>query len=78
MGLFFVSEVSNEGFSVDNVEGGDIEEMLGVEDVFGFEDFSGDRDGGVDGVRDDEDEGFGGDFSSNFDKIFDDIGIDIE
>lgn len=78
LGLLLASEASNEGLSADNVEGGDTEETLGVEDVLGLEDLSGDRDGGVDGVRDDEDEGLGGDLSSNLDKTLDDTGIDIE
>lgn len=74
----FVDDFSNEGFGVDDVEGGDIKEVLGVEDIFGFEDFGGDGDGRVDGVGDDKDESFGGDFGGNFDEVFDDISVDVE
>ena len=48
-----------EGLGAHDVERGDAHEALGVEDALVLERLGGDGDGAVDGVRDDEDEGFG-------------------
>jgi hypothetical protein len=71
-------DLSDEGFSTDDIEGGNTEEALGVEDSLGLEDLGGDGDGRVDRVRDDQNVGFGGDFSNDFDEAFDDTGVDVE
>lgn len=47
----------DEAGSTDNIKGGDTEKTLGVIDTVLLENLSEDRDGGVDGVRDDEEVG---------------------
>lgn len=70
--------LGNEGLGTDDIEGGDTEEALRVEDTLGLENLGGDGDGGVDGVGDDEDESLGSNLGSNLDETLDDTGIDVE
>ena len=78
LGVALASNLGNEGLGTDNVEGGDTEELLGVEDTLGLEDLGGDGDSRVDRVGDDEDEGVGGDLSGDLDQALDDTGVDVE
>jgi hypothetical protein len=78
VGLRFTSDASNKGLSTDDVEGSDTKQLLGVEDLLGLEDLCRDGHGRVDGVRDDEDEGVGGDLGSNLDQALDDTSVDLE
>lgn len=78
LGVSPASDLGNEGLGTDDVEGGDTKETLGVEDALGLEDLSSDRDGRVDGVGDDEDEGLGGDLGGNLDETLHNASIDVE
>lgn len=78
LGVALASDLGNEGLGTDNVEGGDTEEALGVEDALGLEDLGGDGDSRIDRVRDDEDEGVGGDLSGDLNQTLDDAGVDVE
>lgn len=73
-----ISDFLDESFGMDNIESGDIEEFFGVEFVSFFENFSGDWNGVVDGVGDDEDEGVWVVLDDVFDEVFDDVGVDFE
>lgn len=77
-GVLGAGDLGDEGLGADDVEGGDTEEALGVEDTLGLKDLGGDGDGGVDGVGDDEDEGLGGDIGDDLDEALDDTGVDVE
>lgn len=78
LGVLGAGDLGDEGLGADDVEGGDTEEALGVEDTLGLQDLGGDGDGGVDGVGDDEDEGLGGDIGDDLDEALDDTGVDVE
>src|SRR5690606_27567291 len=54
-------DLGDKGLGADDVEGGDTEEALGVEDVVVLEHLGSDGHGRVDRVGDDEDVGLGGD-----------------
>lgn len=71
-------EGGDKGLGADDVEGGDTEEALWVEDALGLEDLSGDWDGGVHWVGDDEDEGVWCDVGDGLDEALDDAGVDVE
>lgn len=70
--------LGNEAARAHDVEGGDAEEALGVVDACGFENLGGDGDGGVDGVGDDEDVGFGGGRGDGFSEVADYGGVGVE
>lgn len=78
LGVLGAGDLGDKGLGADDVEGGDTEEALGVEDTLGLQDLGGDGDGGVDGVGDDEDEGLGGDIGDDLDEALDDTGVDVE
>ena len=71
-------QLSHEGFSTHDVEGGDAEEFLGVEFAGLGQDFGGDGDRAIDRVADDEDVGFGAVFGDAFDQALHDAGVDLE
>lgn len=73
-----VADPRKESSSSDDVEGGYAKYVSGVEDIRLFEGSGDDGDGGVDGVGNDEDIGFWGDFGDDFDQAFDDAGVDVE
>lgn len=52
-------DLRDEAGGTNDIKGGDTEETLGVVDTVLLENFSKDRDGGVDGVGDDEEVGLG-------------------
>jgi hypothetical protein len=70
--------LSNKGLGADNVERGDAEEALSVEDALGLEDFGCDGHGRIDGVGDDQDEGLGSHLGRGRDEIPDDSGVDVK
>lgn len=78
LGVALASNLSNEGLGTDNIEGGDTEEALGVKDTLGLEDLGGNGNSRVDRVGDDEDEGVGGNLSSNLNQALDNTGVDVE
>jgi hypothetical protein len=78
LGVGLANDISDKGLCSDNVEGGDTEEALGVEDVLGLENLGRDGDCGVDGVGDDEDEGLGSDLGGDLDEALDNASIDVE
>lgn len=78
LGLGLAGNLSNEGLGTDDIEGGDTKEALGVEDTLALENLGGDGDSRVDGVRDDKDEGLGGDLSGDLNEALDDTGVDVE
>jgi hypothetical protein len=65
-GRYSASDFGSECRCADDVEGCHTEEFLGVEYVFGFENFGNNGDGGVNGVGDDEDEGVGAGSCNSF------------
>lgn len=76
--VLLASDALDEGLGANNVEGGDTEELLGVEDAGLLEDLSGNGDGAVHGVGDDEDEGLGAVLGDTLDQALDDAGVDLE
>lgn len=77
-GVLLARVFLDEGLGTDNVEGGHTEEAFRVKDASGFEHLSGNRDGRVDGVGDDQDEGLGGEFGNSLDEVADNAGVDLE
>lgn len=71
-------ELLSEGFGTDNIQSGDTEQALRVEDTGVLENLGGDGDGGVDGVGNDQSEGLGAELGDALDQITDDRGIDLE
>lgn len=76
--VLLASDALDEGLGTDDVEGGDTEELLGVEDAGLLEDLSGNGDGAVDGVGDDEDEGLGAVLGDTLDQALHDASVDLE
>lgn len=70
--------LGDEGFSADNVKGGDTEQTLGVEDTLGLQDLSRNGDGGVDGIGDNQNEGLRGNLSGDLNEALDDASVDVE
>ena len=71
-------QLGDKGLGADDIESGDTEEALWVEDTSLLKDFGGDWDGGVDWVGDDEDEGLWCDLSNDLDEALDNAGVDVE
>lgn len=78
LGVLGAGDLGHEGLSTDDIEGGDTEEALWVEDALGLQDLGGNWDGGVDWVGDDEDEGLWCDLSDDLDEALDDASVDVE
>ena len=78
LGVGLAGDLGDEGLGADDVQRGDTEEALGVEDALSLEDLGRDGDGRVDGVGNDEDEGIGSDLGGNLDEALDDAGVDVE
>jgi hypothetical protein len=76
--VLFARNFGNEGLSAYDVESGDTEELLGVEDTSLLEDLGGDRYGRVHGVRDDENECLGADLGDALDEALHDARVDVE
>jgi len=72
-----LNKTGSESGSTDDVEGGDTEQVLGVEDTGFLEGSSDNRDGGVDGVGDDEDVGVWGNTSNSGSEVTDDGGVGL-
>lgn len=77
-GIGQTGELLGEGLGTNDIQSGDTEEALGVEDTGGLEDLGGNGDGRVDGVGDDQDEGLGGELGDTLDQVTDNAGIDLE
>lgn len=77
-GVGKLRELLSEGLGTDNVQSGHTEQALGVEDTSGLEDLGGNRDGGVDGVGDDQGEGLGGELGDTLDQVTHNTGVDLE
>lgn len=70
--------LGDEAGGADDVEGGDTEQALGVVDTGLLEDLSGDGDGAVDRVGDDEDVGVGAVLGDSLGEVADDGGVGVE
>lgn len=77
-GVLLASDLSNEGLGTDNIECGDTEKLLGVEDTSGLEDLGGDGNCGVDGVGDDKDVCLGAVLGNALNEALDNAGVDLE
>jgi len=77
-GVALAGDLSDKGLCADNVEGGDTEQLLGVELASGLEDLGGNGNGAVDGVGNDENEGVGAVLGDTLDEVSDDAGVDLE
>jgi hypothetical protein len=71
-------DLADEAASADDIEGGDTEETLGVVDATGLEDLSDNRDGGINGVRDDEKVGLGARLGAGLGQVSNDGGVGVE
>ena len=78
LGGLLAGDAGKEGGSTGDVEGGDTVELLGVVDTSLLEDLSNNRDGGVDGVGDDQDVSLGGNLGSLLCEVTDDGGVGVE
>lgn len=72
-----VLDLAEESRGSDDVEGGDTEESLLVEDTSLLEDLGEDRDGRVDRVGDDEDVSLGGVLGNGLGEVTDDRGVGV-
>lgn len=72
------SGILHESLGTDDVEGGDTEQLLGIELASLLQHLGGDRDGAVDGVGDDQDVCVGSIFGDALNKTLDDAGVDLE
>jgi hypothetical protein len=70
--------LGDEAGGADNIEGGDTEETLGVVDTGLLQDLSGNRDGAVDGVGDNEDVGLGRVLGDGLGEVADNGGVGVE
>lgn len=71
-------DLADEAAGADDIEGGDTEEALGVVDAMGLEDLGDDRNGGVNGVGDDEKIGLRAGFGAGLSKVTNDRGVGVE
>lgn len=77
-GVLLTDDLGDEGLGTDDIEGGDTEELLGVELASAFQHLGGDGNGGVDGIGDDEDKGIWGVVCDALDDVAHDAGVDLE
>lgn len=77
-GVLLAGVFLGESLGTDNIQGGDTEETLGIEGASGFEDLSGNRDGRVNGVGDNQDESLGAEFGNTLNQVPDDTSVDLE
>jgi hypothetical protein len=77
-GVALAGDLSDKGLCTDNIEGGDTEQLLGVELAGGLEDLGGDGDSAVDGVGNDEDKGVRAVFGNTLHEVSDNAGVDLE
>ena len=71
-------ELGDKATGADYIKCSDTEQPFGVIDILGLEDFCGDRNSGVDGIRDDEDVGVGSRIGCSFGKVTYDGGVGVE
>lgn len=67
-----------EGLGANDIQSGDTEQALGVEDASSLEDLGGNRDGRVDGVGDDQSEGVGAELGDTLGQVTDNASVDLE
>jgi hypothetical protein len=77
-GVGQTGELLGEGLGADNIQSGNTEQALGVEDASGLEDLGGNGDSRVDGVGDDQNESVGAELGDALDQVTDNAGIDLE
>ena len=77
-GVLLAGVFLGESLGTDNIQGGDTKETLGIEDASGFQDLSGNRDGRVNGVGDNQDESLGAEFGNTLNQVPDDTSVDLE
>jgi hypothetical protein len=70
--------LGDEARGANDIKSGDTEETLGVVDTGLLQDLSGDRNGAVDGVGDNEDVGLGGVLGDRLGEVADDGGVGVE
>lgn len=78
VGFLLACDGGNECLSTNDVEGGDTEQLLWVENAGLLEDLGGDGDGRVHGVGDDKHVSLGGVLCNALDEALDDTGVDLE
>lgn len=71
-------QLGDKGLGADDIESGDTEEALWVEDTGLLEDLGGNWDGGVDWVGDDEDECLWCDLGDDLNEALDNTSVDVE
>ena len=76
--ILLTRELLGESLRANNVQSGNAKETLGVKSTGLLQHLSGNWDGGVDRVRNDEDEGLGGVLGDTLDKVTDDACVDLE
>jgi len=76
--VLLASDLGNEGLGADDIEGGDTEELLGVEDTGLLQHLGGDGYRRVDGVGDDENVCLGAVLGDTLDETLDNAGVDLE
>lgn len=74
-GVLLAGKLGGEGGSTNDIQGGDTEELAGVEDVVGLQHLGGDGNGGVDRVGDDQDVGLGAPLGDTGDQGGDNSGV---
>lgn len=73
-----VLDLRDEAGSTDDIKSGDTEQTLGVVDALGLENLSGDGDGGVDRVGNDENVGIGSVISSGLGQVANNGRVGVE
>ena len=76
--VLLADDGGHEGLGTNNIEGGDTEEALGVEDAGALEHLGGNGHRRVDGVGDDQHESLGAVLGNALDEALHDAGIDLE
>ena len=76
--ILLPSYILHKRLSADDIQRCDAEELLRLKDTVLFKDFCGDGHGGVDGVGNDKDKGFGAGFGNAGDEVADYAGVDLE
>lgn len=77
-GVLLAGDALDEGLGTDNIEGGDTEELLCVELAGLLEDLSGNGNGAVHGIGDDEDKGLRAVLDNTLDQTLHDASVDLE
>jgi len=76
--VLLAGDLRDECFGANDVQRGDTKELLRVKNTSFLENLSGNGDGRVDGVGDDEDECLGAVLGDTLNQTLDDAGVDLE